>query len=290
MVSPRLLKACADELGDPLQYVFNLSLHLGKVPSLWKTSCIIPVPKKKHPSDPNDFCLIALTSHVMKSLERLALHLSRAQVNHAQDPLQFAYREKTGVEDAVLYLLHRALSYLDKGGCTVRMLFFDPSSAFNTIQPPLPREKLTNMDLDPLLVSWISGYLTDRPQFVQTGGIVSNTLISSTGAPQGTVLSPVLFTLYTVDFHYNSEFCHMQKFSDDTAVVACIKGNEEGDYRKLVSDFVGWCHKNQLHLNISKTKEMVLDFRRQTPPTGLHRRRSGRDGDILQISRAGTGQ
>ncbi|KAI3356593.1 hypothetical protein L3Q82_017793, partial [Scortum barcoo] len=48
-VSPRLLKACARELGHPLQRIFNLSLGQGRVPQLWKTSCIIPVPKKPHP-------------------------------------------------------------------------------------------------------------------------------------------------------------------------------------------------------------------------------------------------
>ena len=71
----------------------------------------------------------------MKTLERLLLHLLRPQVRHAKDPLQFAYREKVRVEGAMLYFLHQAHSYLDKGDCAVRVMFFDFSSAFNTIQP-----------------------------------------------------------------------------------------------------------------------------------------------------------
>lgn len=48
----RLLRACASELGDPVvKQVFNLSLELGRVPSLWKTSCIVPVPKKGQPRE-----------------------------------------------------------------------------------------------------------------------------------------------------------------------------------------------------------------------------------------------
>ncbi|KAK7922274.1 hypothetical protein WMY93_009176 [Mugilogobius chulae] len=54
-VFPRLLKACADELCEPLQHVFNLSLQLERVPSLWKTSCIMPVPKKTRPCELNDY-------------------------------------------------------------------------------------------------------------------------------------------------------------------------------------------------------------------------------------------
>ncbi|XP_068162187.1 uncharacterized protein [Antennarius striatus] len=62
-VSPRLLRACASELGGPLQQLFNLSLRLGRVPSLWKTSCIVPVPKKGRPTELNDHRPVASTAH-----------------------------------------------------------------------------------------------------------------------------------------------------------------------------------------------------------------------------------
>ncbi|TWW53407.1 LIM and SH3 domain protein 1, partial [Takifugu flavidus] len=147
---------CAAELGEPLQRVFNLSLELGKVPTLWKTSCVIPVPKKNRPSELNDFRPVALTSHLMKTLERLFLNLLRPQ---------FAYRDKVGVEDAIIYLLHRVHSHLDKGSGTARILFLDFSSAFNTIQPLVLQDKLLQMRVDPCPVAWISSYLTDRPRF-----------------------------------------------------------------------------------------------------------------------------
>lgn len=77
---PRLLKACAAELAGPLQHIYNQSLHSGKVPTLWKTSCIIPIPKKGRPRDPEDFRPVVLTSHLMKTLERLVLHIITSQV------------------------------------------------------------------------------------------------------------------------------------------------------------------------------------------------------------------
>ncbi|KAI4905608.1 hypothetical protein NFI96_026862, partial [Prochilodus magdalenae] len=253
-VCPRMLKACAAQLGEPLQHVFNLSLRLGRVPATWKTTCLIPVPKKAHPKELN----VALTCHVMKTMQRLLLNHLRPQVHHAADPLQFAYREKVGVEDAILYLLHRAHFHLDKGGSAVRVMFFDFPSAFNTIQPLLLRDKLMKMEVD--LVTWITDYLTGRPQHVRIRDCSSDTVVSSTGAPQGTVLSPVLFTLYTSDFKYNSELCHMQKFSDDTAIVGCVRNGQEREYRSLVEDFVEWCTTNHLKLNITKTKEMCIDW------------------------------
>ncbi|KAI3351492.1 hypothetical protein L3Q82_020340, partial [Scortum barcoo] len=48
-ISSRLLKSCADQLCGIFGYTFNLSLKLGRVPQLWKTSCIVPVPKTPHP-------------------------------------------------------------------------------------------------------------------------------------------------------------------------------------------------------------------------------------------------
>ncbi|KAI3362674.1 hypothetical protein L3Q82_001633 [Scortum barcoo] len=164
-----------------------------------------------------------------------------------------------------IFLLHRSLSHLDRGSGAVRITFLDFSSAFNTIQPLLLRDKLTEMGVGSHLVAWITDYLTGRPQYVRLGDCRSDTVASSTGAPQRTVLSPVLFTLYTSDFQYKSEFCHVQKFADDTAIVGCIRSGQEDEYRELIKDFVTWCDLNHLLLNTTKTREMVVDFRRPRP-------------------------
>ncbi|KAI4892806.1 hypothetical protein NFI96_017236 [Prochilodus magdalenae] len=65
------------------------------------------------------------------------------------------------------------------------------------------------------------------------------------------------FSLYTVHLrlYLDSETCHMQKISDDAAIVACVRGGQKVEYRNLVEDFVAWCHRNNLLLNTSKTKK-----------------------------------
>ncbi|KAI3369373.1 hypothetical protein L3Q82_007607 [Scortum barcoo] len=79
----------------------------------------------------------------MKTLERLVLAHLRPLVSSFMDPLQFAYQPDIGVDDAVIiYLLHTSLTHLEKAGSTVRIMFFDFSSAFNTIQPRLLGDKL----------------------------------------------------------------------------------------------------------------------------------------------------
>ncbi|TWW60827.1 hypothetical protein D4764_05G0009170 [Takifugu flavidus] len=162
-------------------------------------------------------------------------------------------------------------------------MFFDFSSAFNTIQPRLLRAKLENMQMDAPLVSWIEDYLTSRPQFVRLRSCVCDPLMSNTGAPQGTVLSPFLFTTYTADFQYHSETCHLQKYSDDTVIVGCVENGQEDEYRDLVESFVRWSRENLLQLNVTKTKEMVVDFSKsKSPPSPVCI--SGKDVEIVSSS------
>ncbi|KAI3367570.1 hypothetical protein L3Q82_026417 [Scortum barcoo] len=147
------------------------------------------VPKTSRPKEPNHFRPVALTFHLMKALERIVLsqHL-RPLVSPNMDPLQFAYQPGIGVDDAVIYLLQRSLSHLEDAGNTTPVC--------------------------------------EAAGLCVRCGVV----VCSTGAPQGTVLSPFLFpcTLY-IGLHilYSTDSCHLQKFSDDTAIVGCVsEGND----------------------------------------------------------------
>ncbi len=110
-------------------------LELCEVPSCFKRSTIIPVPKKPKITGLNDYRPVALTSVVMKSFERLVLAYLKASTGPLLDPLQFAYRANRSVDDAVNMGLHFILQHLDRPGTYVRILFVDFSSAFNTIIP-----------------------------------------------------------------------------------------------------------------------------------------------------------
>ncbi|TWW77917.1 SCAN domain-containing protein 3 [Takifugu flavidus] len=122
---------------------------------LWKTSCIVPVPRTPHPKELNSYRPVALTSHLMKTLERLILDHLCPLVSSYMDLLQFAYQPSIGVDDAIIYLLHTSLTHLEKAGSTVRIMFFDFSSAFNTIQPRLLGDKLQVAGVDHHLTTWI---------------------------------------------------------------------------------------------------------------------------------------
>ena len=80
------LQSCVDQLCRIVEYIFNMSLKLEKVPLLWKTSFVVPVPKIPHPKDFNSYRPAALTSHLMKTLEQLVLVHLRSLVGPFMDP------------------------------------------------------------------------------------------------------------------------------------------------------------------------------------------------------------
>ncbi|KAK3550909.1 hypothetical protein QTP70_008072 [Hemibagrus guttatus] len=179
--------------------IFNRSLELCEVPACFKHSTIIPIPKKPKITGLNDYRPVALTSVVMKLFERLVLAYLKNITGPLLDPLQFAYRANRSRDEAVNMRLHFILQHLDKSGTYVRLLFVDFSSAFNIIIPTLLQTKLIQLSVPSSLCQWITSFLTDRHQLVKLGKFTSNSRTTSTGAPQGCVLSPLLFSLYTND-------------------------------------------------------------------------------------------
>ncbi|KAK3550241.1 hypothetical protein QTP86_021288, partial [Hemibagrus guttatus] len=204
-VSPSLLKHCANQLSPVFKDIFNTLLETCHVPACFKTSAIVPVPKKTKITGLNDYRPVALTSVVMKSFEHLVLSYLKDITDRLLDPLQFAYRANRSVDDAVNMALHFILQHLDSPGSYARMLLW----------------------------TWITDFLTDRRQFVRLGTHVSDLQHISTGSPQGCVLSPLLFSLYTNGCTSGHKSVKLLKFADDTTLIGLISDGDESAYRGI---------------------------------------------------------
>ncbi|KAK3530955.1 hypothetical protein QTP70_007257 [Hemibagrus guttatus] len=172
----------------------------------------------------------------MKSFERLVLSYLKDITDPLLDPLQFAYRANRSVDDAVNMAFHFILQHLDSPGSYARILFVDFSSAFNAIIPALLRDKLFQLNH------------------------------ISTGSPQGCVLSPLLFSLYTNGCTSGHQSVKLLKFADDTTLIGLISDGDESAYRGEMDHLVSGCSMNNLELNSLKTVEMIVDFRKDPAP------------------------
>lgn len=147
-ITGRLLKTCALEyMLSPVLFSLYCESLLSDIPTLWRTSIIIPAPKKPSPSQMNHYRPVALTSIIAKCLDKLILNTILSLVKPHVDPHQFAYKAKRGTENAVACLLHTLLQHLDHASHYARVSFIDFSLAFNTIQRHLVIRKLRHLQI-----------------------------------------------------------------------------------------------------------------------------------------------
>lgn len=210
----------------------------------------------------------------MKTLERIIKGFILTETENHLDPLQFAYRIGKGVEDAKIFILDKLYTHLERPGTHAKILFADFSSAFNLMKPHILVQKMINdFNVDGQIIAWVIDFLTNRPQHVRVNGSISNSKLTQTGSPQGCCLSPLLYILYTDSCRSAHEDRYLVKFADDSALLSLLS-DRGGDHGPALNDFVEWCDDSFLELNVAKTKELVIDFRKtqsfETVKTTIH--------------------
>ncbi len=132
------------------------------------------------------------------------------------------------------------------------------------MQPHLLLEKLKDMNVNIVLIKWLYSFLSNRTQ-VKVNWTLSDTKYCITGVPQGCVISPILFTLYTNDCRRVHPNYSIFKFVDDTAIVSLLhKDMDSSVYHDEINTFIKRCDINHLILNVSETQEMVIDPKQVT--------------------------
>ena len=112
------------------------------------------------------------------------------------------------------------------------------------------------------MCNWVLDFLTGRLQVVKVGNNISTSLTLNTGSHKGVCSTPLLYSLFTDDCVAIHASNSIVKFADDTTVVGLITNNDEIAYREEVRALGVWCQQNSLSLNVNKTNEMIVDFRK----------------------------
>ncbi|CAL1671726.1 unnamed protein product [Lasius platythorax] len=203
-----------------LTHLFNFLLQNSLYPELWKRALVRPIPKVKSPVSPSDFRPISLLCSGSKVMERIVFEqvVDYLETNYLLDDFQSAYRKGFSTQTALLRVLDSMREAVDKRMVTV-MVLFDFSKAFDRVCHGRLLDKLRRLKFSKPVIQWFRAYLRGRKQAVRdSNGNTSSWCQLSCGVPQGSVLGPLLFSLYLSDFREVIGCCEYSYYADDLLI------------------------------------------------------------------------
>ena len=267
-----LLKECVDELSPIVTSIVNASLNHAIVPLSLKTALIRPLLKKSGLDKEvlKNYRPVSNLSFISKVLEKVvAKRLDDHMLdNNLYSSVQSAYRERHSTETALLKVQSDILTALDSGSGAV-LLMLDLSAAFDTIDHGILLSRLNSLyGISGDALDWFKSYLSNRVQRVIIGDTVSECKNLNFGVPQGSVLGPKIYCMYTkpisdiIAGHGLSHHC----YADDTQLYIAIEhsANLHSELLRMercVADIRNWMRHNMLKLNDDKTELIVFASR-----------------------------
>lgn len=255
-ITHRIIRHCAKLICKPLSELVNLSLEKGLFPPELKQTIIRPIFKDGSSSSPENWRPIANVSTFSKIYEHV---FARRLLNFLSDhdlvcKEQFGFVHGKNTTDAMIDFSSKVISALDNKYKAVGV-FLDLQKAFNCLRHDILFDRLYNLGIRGVPLDWLKSFLISRTQRVQVNGVYSNNVQINYGIPQGTVLGPIIFILYTNSITKSLNNLILTMYADDMAVL--FKNNvltdlERDSYIQLTNLFQ-YLNINNLHVNPSKS-------------------------------------
>lgn len=259
-ISAHFLVVAADVLVTPLTILFNYALKFGIFPSCLKIAKVIPVFKSGNKTDVSNYRPISILSTFSKILEKLICKRTRTFLdkNSVLIPTQYGFRPLYSTSHAMLDVLTTSFDNINSDKNTA-LILLDLKKAFDTVNHNILISKLQHYGIRGTANSLFASFLTNRYQYVSLNGVKSSIKPINCGVPQGSVLGPLLFTLYINDIS-NCTTCDPRLFADDTCLI--LHSDKLSDLNNKVTDEVSgvnkWMNANKLTLNVSKSNVIVI--------------------------------
>lgn len=269
-VHPRFLKILLPHLVPYITHIFNTILITSTFPAEWKHAIVIPLPKLNNEHRP-----ISILPYLSKAFERLIHKQINDYLNEHSllTTKQSGFRAKHSCTTALIDVSDEIRRNIDRRENTFLVLL-DHSKAFDSVNHETLCTKLRSFfNFSNTATTLISTYLSHRKQSVTVGNIVSNPLDVTKGVPQGSILGPLLFTLYINDLPDQLSWCNIHIYADDVQLYyGCSDDNLLVGVQNINCDLqriFTWASNNSLFLNPQKSKCLFISRKKSSIPLQL---------------------
>jgi len=251
-----------NELAVPLEIIFNMALETGCSPQEWKEANVTPIFKKGTKGDPGNYRPVSLTSVPCRLMESVVKDkiMSHLLENNLIRDSQHGFMPGRSCSTNLVEFMDYVTRAVDEGK-SVDIFYLDFAKAFDKVPRRRLVKKMTAKGIHPVVVTWIDQWLTNRTQRVCINGEKSESSPVESGVPQGTVLGPILFTIYIDDLESELKKLMLDvkvvKFADDTKGARVVSCEEDRDKLQQALDCLcDWADKWGMCFNLTKCKVM----------------------------------
>ncbi len=256
-ISARFLQTFSNELSKPLAILFNKSFQTGELPEDWKIGNITPIFKKGAKSEPSNYRPISLTSTPCKIMESIIKdHLvQNLSTNNLMGKSQHGFIEHKSCVTNLLEFFEMVTKAYDQS-TPFDVVYLDLAKAFDKVPHSKLIAKLGSYGIQGKVLDWITNWLTNRKQRVVLNGEHSKWAPVLSGVPQGSVLGPLLFIIFTDDIDSAAELISIiNKFADDTKLGQAIHNEQDYDaLQQCLNSICEWAKLWGMKFNTGKCR------------------------------------
>ena len=260
-IPQRIFKQILPSFISPLTHIVNLSLRTGVMPDSCKVAIVTPIHKSGNLEDPGNYRPISILPVLSKTIE----YFVNSQLTQYLDDrgllsnCQYGFRKDHSTTYLMLDLFDRIYTAKSKQK-RPGIIFLDIKKAFDTVNHNILISKLKHYGIRDVALKWFESYLTGRKQQTRVGSRISNFMELTSGVPQGSILGPILFSIFINDLPSACIFSNLYLFADDGALYFDnINRENYFDLKLEMISVYNWLQANKLALNNDKTKLIIFD-------------------------------
>jgi len=258
------LKLCCPVILPFLTHIFNCCLSESVFPASWKLANVMPIPKVSNPKEYKDLRPISILTALVKILEKIMWRQVTEYLvqNDILPSVQSGFRAGYSSTTALLSVTDDIFCSLDSGQLSL-LILLDYSKAFDTVNHGLLLEILHFIGFDHGSIQLVGSFLGGRYQRVTLlDGGVSDYLPVTKGVPQGSIMGPLLFSIYVSRLPHYIKSVSLQMYADDTQLYHCFDSSHLAQAVDVVNqDLDGIANFSRDHclaLNPSKSCAMIF--------------------------------